>query len=121
MEFRAAASGASIARSGTTVSYTDSAVATTKFVVLRPAAGVRRGSRCVKPTKPKRGARVRHCTRYVSVGSFSHNDLTGANHFHFTGRVQRRRLKPGAYKLSATPRANDKVGKATTKSFRIIR
>jgi len=88
--------------------------------VLRPAAGVRRGSRCVKPSKPKRGMRVRHCTRYVSVGSFSHTDVAGRNHLRFTGRLKGRKLKPGAYVLSATPRANGLTGRTINRPFQII-
>jgi hypothetical protein len=40
---------------------------------------------------------------------------------HFTGRIHRRRLKPGHYRLDAIPRANNKNGKTTSTRFRIIR
>jgi hypothetical protein len=121
---RAATSGASIARSvrtGATISYRDSEAATTTFVVLASRRGVREGGRCVKSTKRNGGKRVHHCTRYVSFGGFSHLDSVGANRFHFTGRVGGRKLKPGAYRLSATPRLARMLGSAVKASFRIIR
>ena len=49
--FRAARSGASIARAtiGTTLSYRDSTIATTTFTVDRALRGIKRGDKCVHP------------------------------------------------------------------------
>jgi len=55
------------------------------------------------------------------AGTFTHADKAGANSFHFTGRVRRRKLAPGSYRLQAVPRANGKNGKAVTVSFRIVK
>jgi hypothetical protein len=118
--FAAANKGASIARkTGTTISYRDSQAATTTFTVLKRQPGVKnkRGG-CVTPTKGKRGKR---CTRYVSVGSFTHSDAAGHNSFHFTGRVSGRKLKPGSYKLQVLPRANGKTGPPKILEFRVIK
>ena len=107
---------------GTTITYSDSQAARTTFTVRRPQAGVkdkRRG--CLKPRRRQRVKRTQRCTRYVAVGSFAHTDRTGANHFHFTGRVHRRKLTPGSYRLDATPRANNKNGKTRSTRFRIVR
>jgi len=106
--FPAAAKGASIARrkTGTTISYTDTQAATTTFTVARVLRGRRGG---------KRG------TRFVQVpGSFSHVDSVGANEFHFTGRVDRRKLPPGKYQLSATPEVPGYVGGTVATRFRVI-
>jgi PKD repeat protein len=108
-------------KTGTTISYTDTQAATTTFTVLRPQPGVKRGKRCVKPSKRERGKRARRCTRYVPVGSFTHTDLPGPNRFHFSGRVGRRKLKAGNYRLDATPRAHGTTGKTVSATFRIIR
>ena len=122
--FPAAANGGSIARrrarrTGTTISYRDSQAGTTTFTILTPAKGMRdKRRRCVAPKKGSRGAR---CTRYLSAGTFTHADKAGANSFHFTGRVRRRKLAPGSYRLQAVPRANGKNGKAVTVSFRIVK
>lgn len=119
--------GASIAAkrkakpTGTKISYTDNeAGTTTTFSVQKPAKGARKGRSCVKRTKKLRKAHS--CTRYVAVGKFKRTDTAGANSFTFTGRVGGKTLKPGSYRLVATPRNTaGKVGKALTKSFRIIR
>jgi hypothetical protein len=86
--------------SGATVSYNDALAATTTFVVLRPARGETRGKRCVARTR--RRHRGRTCSLAVAVGSFSHRDVVGANRFHFSGRVGRRKLPPGSYTLQAS-------------------
>jgi hypothetical protein len=120
--FRAASTGGSIARTprtGTTVSYTDSETSITTFTVLQRQPGVktRRGV-CIKPNRRTHGKR---CTRYVSIGSFTHTDVAGRDSFHFTGRVGGRKLKPGSYKLRALPRANGTAGLAATIPFRVIK
>jgi hypothetical protein len=45
----------------------------------------------------------------------------GKNSFHFTGRLNGRRLKPGRYRLVPTPTAGGKTGKPTSLGFRIVR
>jgi hypothetical protein len=118
--FRAAGSGGSLARApvGTTVSYRDSLAATTTFKVLKRVTGHRKGHRCVAGA-PKR--HQKRCTRYVSVGSFIHLDQAGAVQVRFTGRVHGHKLKPGRYRLTLTPRAGGKTGKAVVLPFRIVK
>jgi hypothetical protein len=122
LAFRAASTGGSIARkrkTGTTITYTDSQAARTTFTVLKPQPAVMdKHRRCVKATRRRRGKR---CTRYVTIGSFTHTDVAGRNSFHFTGRLGARKLKPGRYKLQAVPRANGITGGAATIPFGIIR
>ncbi len=125
--FRAASRGSSVTAArtlvGTTVSYSDSQTATTTFTVLRRAPGVRSGHACIAP--PRRRKRGRHyvsCARYVAVGSFTHADSAGVERFRFSGRVDGRKLSPGAYRLTATPRnAAGKSGAALSASFTIVR
>jgi hypothetical protein len=121
--FRAAHSGPSTARAktGTTVSYDDSAAAATTFTVKRAVPGVKRGHSCAKPSRKTR--RGKRCTRLVPVsGSFRHADTPGANRFKFTGRIGGVALTPGNYLLQATPRGGDgKVGAAASSQFHIIR
>jgi hypothetical protein len=118
--FVAASSGGAIARqTGTTVSYNASQAATTTFTVQRPEAGVRKGRGCVKRGNRAHGGK--RCTRYTNVGSFTHVDSAGANGFHFTGRVSRRTLRPGSYRLQAVARgATRKPGPPATTGFRVI-
>jgi len=61
----------------------------------------------------------RHCTRYVSVGSFTHTDAAGFNTFVFTGRVRHHKLRSGRYRLHAVANANGTTSKAVSKGFRI--
>ena len=103
---------------GTTVSYVDSQPATTTFAVLRPVTGHRRGSKCAAG-RPRR--HQKRCTRWVPVGSAAHRDASGRVKVHFSGRIRRRTLRPGAYRLTLTPRANGLAGRAVTLAFRIVR
>jgi uncharacterized delta-60 repeat protein len=122
--FPAAAKGGSIAarrsKPGAVVGYTNSMAATTTFTVKRAMPGRKRGKSCVKPTKSNRKAK--RCTRYVRVrGSFKHADKAGRNSFRFTGRLGRKALKPGRYRLSAKPAIGRRSGKVATAAFRIVR
>src|SRR5262249_34488794 len=101
---------------GTTISYTAAAAGTTTFRVLAPRKGVTSAAKCVKP---KRGKRGKPCTRFVSLGGFTHSDVVGFNTFVFTGRVRHRKLPRGSYKLQAVSKAGGKKSRAVTLSFRI--
>jgi hypothetical protein len=118
--FVAASHGASIARrTGTEIGYTDSQSATTTFTVQRPEPGVRRGGRCVKPSRSH--LTDKRCTRYAAVGSFRHLDVAGANRLHFTGRLNGRKLPPGLYRLRAVARgASGKPGPTAFTKFRVL-
>ncbi|HEX6458833.1 MAG TPA: PKD domain-containing protein [Thermoleophilaceae bacterium] len=118
--FPAAARGGSIARrTGTTVSYRDSEAVTTRFRVERVLPGRRSGHRCVAPRARNRHAK--RCVRYSRVrGGFSHHDKAGTNRFHFTGRMRRRKLPPGNYRLDATPSAGGAKSHTARTRFRII-
>ena len=120
-KFRAAKRGGSISRkTGAKVSYRVSQRATTLFLVTRVLPGRLSGRRCVRPTARNRGAK--RCTRFVKVrGSFSHADVAGANSFRFTGRIRKQALKPGSYRLDASPRAGGKIGRTVSVRFRIVR
>jgi hypothetical protein len=104
--FHPARRGASIARAatGTTISYSVSEAATTTITVEREAVGVSRDKKLI----PHRG-------------NFTHHDAVGTNHFHFTGRIGGTALKPGRYRLNATPKsASGQVGQTRHTPFRIL-
>jgi CSLREA domain-containing protein len=123
--FRAAPSGASAlaakGRYGAKVSYTLNERAIVRFTAVQSQPGRRgRGGRCVKPTSANR--RAHRCTQLVSLrGSFTRVAGTGANRFRFTGRIGGRTLKPGRYRLLATPSVGSVVGRAASAAFRIIK
>jgi hypothetical protein len=119
--FRPLASGASIAsRRGTTVRYALSEAARTAFTVQVRKSGRKLGRRCVAPKRSNR--RKQRCHRFVKVGGFAHSGVAGTNRLRFSGRVKRRALKRGRYRLLAV--AVDAAGNRSTqlrRSFRIIR
>jgi FG-GAP-like repeat/Abnormal spindle-like microcephaly-assoc'd, ASPM-SPD-2-Hydin len=106
-------------KTGTAVSYRLSLASTVGFAVERPTAGRKQGRRCVAPTRRNRPAH--RCTRYVRMpGSFRLAGRSGANRFHFSGRVRGRKLSPGSYRLVATPRTGI-AGRPVRAGFRILR
>jgi hypothetical protein len=122
--FRAASRGASFARRhaprrpvGTTVTYTDSRAARTTLTVLEPIRGVRRGHSCRPAARGRHGAR---CTLYRALGHATHADAAGANRLRFSGRLNGRKLAPGSYRLSLTPRAGSLTGGTVSAGFRIL-
>ncbi len=80
-----------------TITYTDSLAATTTLIV----------SKC---------AGAKRCRR---IGSFSHQDRAGANRVRLSGRLGKRALKPGRYRLALTARLDGITGNTVTVSFRI--
>ncbi|MFL5830328.1 MAG: PKD domain-containing protein [Solirubrobacteraceae bacterium] len=77
----------------TTISYRDSQAAKTTFAVL----------------KAGRSGKV--------VGTFTHNDRAGRNSFRWNGRLGRKKLPAGHYRLRATPRNRAGTGSAVTVGF----
>jgi Protein of unknown function (DUF1565) len=120
--FLAAPSGAAVAKSapakhGTTITYVDSQVAVTTFTVLAHEAGRRVGGSCVKPSKKNR--KHKRCVRVVTLGSFTHKDVAGANSLRFTGRLNGRKLAKRGYELQAVPRNAAGAGATVSRSFTI--
>ena len=106
---------------GATVRYTLSEAARVRLSVERRTIGRRVGRRCVKTTRRNRSRR--RCIRFVTVrGSFTHAGAAGPNRFRFSGRVRRRALRRGRYRLVA--RAVDPAGnrsRVRRAGFRIVR
>jgi hypothetical protein len=107
-------------RYGSKVAYTLNEAADVRFRVIQRKLGRRsKGGHCTKPTSANRSARK--CIRRVTLpGSFTRAGGAGSNHFRFTGRLAGRRLKPGNYRLVATPGRGANTGHVASVSFRII-
>jgi hypothetical protein len=91
-----------------------------KFTVTQTLAGRRKGKRCVAPTKKLRHAK--HCTRTITLGSFTRSATAGANSVPFSGRVNGRKLKPGTYKLTAVPTdLSGNHGRGASTAFKIVK
>lgn len=104
--FRAANIGAAVisrrkkrpAPVGSTVFYELSTPATVSFSVERAVKGRRVGKRCKKVTKANRSKPK--CKLYKPLkGSFSVTGTAPLNSFKFSGRIENRSLRPGAYRL----------------------
>src|SRR6185436_10284347 len=97
-----------------------SELASVKIGIARAVGGRRSHGRC-RPSSRKLRKRPR-CTRYLSVGALTRDNLRAGTHtISFSGKLRGRGLKPGAYKV--TFRATDPTGNlshATTSSFRIL-
>jgi alpha-tubulin suppressor-like RCC1 family protein len=105
---------------GTLLSYHDTQAAVTTISVQRPTAGTLKHRRCV--TLPKRAKpRPRHCTPYLTITSFTHDDHAGLNRLRFTGRVARHKLPPGRYRLLAIARNGARTSAPRQVRFQIKR
>jgi uncharacterized repeat protein (TIGR01451 family) len=104
---------------GATISYRDTLRGRTMFTIAQVLDGRTSGRSCAKPsTRNKHGHK---CTRFVPLrGSFAHQDSVGLNRFLFTGRVNGKALKPGIYRLDATPTADGKIGRTVSVRFRVV-
>ena len=106
-------------RRGAVVSYRDSELAVSTFVVQQSQRGFRSGRVCAA-RPPRRRAHVKRCTRYATLGSFTHTDAAGANTIHFSGRIRSRALHRGGYRLLVTPLAGASRGSAAAVSFSVL-
>ena len=110
------------ARRGATLSYRDSQAALATFTIQVPKRGFVSGRRCLAAAPRGHHGSLKRCTRYVSLGTFTHSDPGGPVRLHFTGRVRRKPLAPGAYRLQAVARSTAGVtGTSVFTPFRIVR
>lgn len=111
---------ATAVKKGTRIRYSLSEAATVTFAVQRRTVGRRVRGRCRKRTRANRSRK--HCTRFVPVAAFAQPAAAGANTTRFSGRIGRRALKPGRYRMLLV--ARDAAGNASTPAklaFRVIR
>jgi Tol biopolymer transport system component len=72
-----------------------------RLVFERRAKGKRVNRRCVAPTRAR--AKRPNCVRFLRAGVLTRPTLAaGARRIPITGKIGRRALKPGAYRLSVT-------------------
>jgi len=105
---------------GTSITYTLSKQSAETFTITRASAGRRVGTACRRPTRANHSHRA--CTRWLMLGTFTRRGVAGPNRQRFDGRLRRRALAAGRYRLVA--RALDASGmrsKALSASFRVVR
>jgi hypothetical protein len=90
-----------------------------RFTITHVLAGRRIGRRCVRQTGKNRTHR--QCNRLLAVpGTITERGRHGNNRFTLNGRIGRRRLATGRYRLTAKPTTNGQSGIARTVPFRIL-
>ena len=123
--FVAAATGPSVTaaghrgmpRTGTTVRFMLALSGRVTFSVDQPIAGVRRGGRCARRLDSA-NAHVRKCMLLRTLGRFVRSGSGGSNSFHFTGRVNTWKLKPGNYLLLASAVGTRQAARSV--AFRVL-
>ncbi len=104
---------------GTTFRYTLSEPAKVKLVIAQKVPGRRVGKSCRKPSRRAHGKR---CTRFVKRGTLRRTGLAGTNSLKFSGRIGRRALKPGRYRVTITATdAAGNVSRPARLSFRVVK
>jgi hypothetical protein len=104
---------------GTTFRFALDQPASVSIEIAQALPGRKSGRRCVKTTK--RNARKRRCTRLVRRGTLKRGGKLGANSVPFSGRIGRRALKPGAYRVTFTATAAGLTSKPVVLRFRVVR
>ncbi len=107
---------------GTRFVFRLSAAASVQIVFTRSVAGLRKGHRCVLPTKKLRRAHAKRCTRMVGAGKLTRAHMrAGANAISFTGRLGANAFAPSHYRavLSASNVAG--VSRPLTLAFSVVR
>jgi hypothetical protein len=101
------------------ISFNLPADAVVRLTVVKLTAGRLVARRCVTPTRHNR--KRPHCRRSSPVaGAITFQGRAGANSFVFRGRIGGRRLRPGAYKLIATPVVTGQAPPAVSTTFTIV-
>jgi hypothetical protein len=83
---------------GVSFRYRLSKPAAVRFSFDRARPGRRVGRSCRKPTRAQRGRKS--CVRFVLAGTVSRRGAEGPNRMRFSGKAGKRRLRPGAYRVS---------------------
>ncbi len=106
---------------GTKISFALSEAADVRISFERKASGRRNGGRCVKP-KPRLLSKKR-CTRWAKTGkALTRKGLAaGPQRIAFSGRIGRKALKPGAYRLTVVATtANGTKSKPRRATFTVL-
>jgi virginiamycin B lyase len=107
---------------GTTLRYTLSEQASAVLRIERRAPGRRIRGTCRKPPRggKRNGAR---CSRFVRAGTLTRASHPGANAVAFSGRIGRRALRVGRYRvlISATDAAGNVTARSPSSGFTIVR
>lgn len=106
---------------GTSIGFRLSETAKVTLLIERRTSGRKVGKRCLKATSKLRKRKA--CTRYVKLGTLTRKAVKpGAVKIAFSGRIGKKALKSGRYRLSVG--ARDVAGNAATTrrvTFRVVK
>lgn len=106
------------APAGTRIALTLNMGATVTLTFERKLAGRKRGGKCVKPTRALRSAK--RCARYVKRGALTRSFPTGgAKSVPFSGRIGRKALGAGSYRVAAVATAGGRRSVAQRTTFTV--
>lgn len=107
-------------RKGTRITFTLSTTANVALSFARAEPGREVAKTCKRTNRSN--LTKRRCTRYVTSGSFTVQGQSGRNTVSFAGTISRsKRLRPGSYRLTATPTVNaSDVGNSRTANLKIV-
>jgi len=110
-----------VAGKGTTFVLKLSERSTLRIVITKATKGRKVGKRCVKQTRKNR--KRKRCTYQKKITTITRrNQAPGIVRIPFSGKVGKRKLKPGTYRATVTSTdAAGNVSKAVTILFRIVR
>jgi hypothetical protein len=115
-------------RKGTTFLYRLSRAATATITIervvtgrrVRTKSGRKVKTKCKKLTRKNRARR--RCKLYRRVGTLTRAAKQGNNRTAFSGRIGKRKLRPGRYRARITAKTpQGKTSKARTATFRVVR
>ncbi|HEX6228125.1 MAG TPA: hypothetical protein VFZ41_01530 [Solirubrobacterales bacterium] len=108
-------------RRGTRIRFRASEPLRATLLVQRRLPGRRLGRRCVPPRHAK--PRAKRCARHRRVFTFTRNvPRAGKVVLRFSGRLRKRKLRPGRYRLSVTgvDRAGNRTARPRRAGFRVV-
>ncbi|MCW2974214.1 MAG: hypothetical protein JWN72_2487 [Thermoleophilia bacterium] len=107
-------------RTGTTMRWHLNRAGTVRLTVSRRVRGRMDAGRCAASTRAN--AHGRPCMRYVAVpGIMRRLAAAGVSEMRFTGAMNKRALRPGSYRLAATPASAPRGTKPVFAAFTILR
>ena len=123
--FRVAAKATPViarAPKGTIFRFTLSAPSRVQIAITHKVKGLRKGSKCVKPTAKLRRAHARACERTVTAGRLTRtNENAGFDSVAFSGRIGSGALKPGGYRAVLSARNTGGSATPVALSFKVVR
>jgi Tol biopolymer transport system component len=108
------------AKKGTKIKFTLNTTASVTFRIERKVPGRKKGKKCVKVTKKNKAKKK--CSRFVKAGKLVRKgQKKGARTVVFSGRIGKKKLKPGKYRVAMTAYNKSGASKKVIRPFTIVK